>query len=153
MASAFWTLEDGRGFARRWTGMAYMLELITDELISINGAKEFHDYLEKYVYREEKGDEYNGYGGFIRENENIMFNFDLRSFAPVNREYFWKAAQRALTKLIVQKDDKYEGIIFLLTTLLDMHKRIKKGEDPMELNHMRIIEPEPNEKLGPGWEK
>ena len=109
--------------------------------------------MEKYVYREEKGDEYNGYGGFIRENENIMFNFDLRSFAPVNREYFWKAAQRALTKLIVQKDDKYEGIIFLLTTLLDMHKRIKKGEDPMELNHMRIIEPEPNEKLGPGWEK
>ena len=32
MASAFWTLEDGRGFARRWTGMAYMLDLITDEL-------------------------------------------------------------------------------------------------------------------------
>ncbi len=32
MASAFWTLEDGRGFARRWTGMAYMLELITNEL-------------------------------------------------------------------------------------------------------------------------
>lgn len=151
MASAFWTLEDGRGFARRWTAMAYMLELITDELLSINGAKEFHDYLEKFVYRKENGDEYNGYGGFIRENENIMFNFDLRSFAPINREYFWEAAQKALSKLIVQDDDKNEGIIFLLTTLLDMHKRIKKGEDPMELNHMRIIEPEPNEKLGPGW--
>lgn len=153
MASAFWTLEDGRGFARRWTGMAYMLELITNEMKTISEAKDFYDYLEKYVYREEEGDEYNGYGGFIRGTENIMFNFDLRSFAPVNREYFWKAAQKALTKLKVNDDGKNEGIIFLLTTLLDMHKRIKKGEDPMELNDMRIIEPEPNEKLGPGWKK
>jgi hypothetical protein len=30
MASAFWTLEDGRGFARRWTGMAYVLERIKE---------------------------------------------------------------------------------------------------------------------------
>ena len=120
---------------------------------TISEAKDFYDYLEKYVYREEEGDEYNGYGGFIRGTENIMFNFDLRSFAPVNREYFWKAAQKALTKLKVNDDGKNEGIIFLLTTLLDMHKRIKKGEDPMELNDMRIIEPEPNEKLGPGWKK
>jgi hypothetical protein len=152
MASAFWTLEDGRGFARRWSGMSYMLELITDELKSINGAEDFYKYLERFVFREENGDEYNGYGGFIRNDENIMFNFDLRSFTPTNRNYFWQSSQKALTKLKLENDDKNEGMIFLLTTLLDMHKRIKKGEDPMELNHMNITESEPNEKLGPGWE-
>ncbi|MGC4099972.1 hypothetical protein [Ferruginibacter sp.] len=151
MASAFWTLEDGRGFARRWAGMAYMLELITNELKEINGAQTFYEYLERFVYREEIGDEYNGYGGFIRKEENIMFNFDLRSFSPDNRAYFWQAAQHALTKLRIEDDNKKEGIELLLTTLLDMHKRIKKGEDPMLLNDMRVIEPEPIEKLGPGW--
>jgi hypothetical protein len=108
--------------------------------------------LENFVYREEKGDMYNGYGGFIRNDENIMLNFDLRSFTPNNRIYFWEAAQKALTKLKLEENKKNDRIIFLLTTLLDMHKRIKRGEDPMDLNHMKLIEPEPNEKLGPGWE-
>jgi hypothetical protein len=151
MASAFWTLEDGRGMARRWTGMAYMLELITDELKEIDGAKDFYDYLANFVYREENGDEYNGYGGFIRGNEDIMFNIDLRTFAQLNRDYFWQATQKALTKLKIQEGNQHEGIIFLLTRLLDMHKRIKKGENPMLLTDTRTIEPEPNEKLGPGW--
>ncbi len=151
MASAFWTLEDGRGFARRWSGMSYMLDLITNELKNINGAEEFYAYLEKFVFREENGDEYNGYGGFFRDNKDIMFNFDLRSFTPANRKYFWEASQKALTKLKLENDKKNEGIIFLFTTLLDMHKRIKRGGNPMELNHMNIIEPEPIEKLGPGW--
>lgn len=151
MASAFWTLEDGRGFARRWSGMAYMLALITDELKNIDGAKPFYDYLEPFVYRKEIGDEYNGYGGFIRKDKNIMFNFDIRTFSPVSRDYFWQATQKALTKIKIQNDTKNEGIELLLTTLLDMHKRIKRGEAPMELNHMRTIEPLTNEKLGPGW--
>ncbi|AEW02217.1 hypothetical protein A4D02_34640 [Niastella koreensis] len=151
MASAFWTLEDGRCFARPWSGMAYMLELITDELKAIKGAEEFYKYLETFVYNEEKGDTYNGYGGFFRGDEDIMFNFDLRTFAPQNREFFWVAAQKALTKLKTEGDDSNEGIVLLLTTLLDMHKRIKKGEDPMLLNHLETVEPKPVEKLGPGW--
>jgi hypothetical protein len=151
MASAFWILEDGRGLAKRWAGMAYALELITNELKEIKGAEDFYRYLETFVYREEKGDECNGYGGFIRGNENIMFNFDLRSFAPKNREYFWQATQNALTKIKIQDDKNNEGIESLLTILLDMHKRIRKGEDPMLLNDMNIVEPEPTEKLGPGW--
>jgi hypothetical protein len=40
---------------------------------------------------------------------------------------------------------------FTLTTLLDMHKRIKGGEDPMMLNDMTIVEPEPTENPGSGW--
>lgn len=150
MASAFWTLEDGRGFARRWSVMAYMLELITDELKTIKDAEEFYRYLERFVYRERNGDLYNGFGGFIRDSENIMFNFDLRTFTPENQEFFWKATQRALTKLKMEEDSQ-EGIIFLLTTLLDMHKRIKKGENPMLLNDLKVIEPEPLVKFGPGW--
>ncbi len=151
MASAFWTLEDGRALARRWTGMAYMLELITSELKDIDGAEEFYKYLERFVCRENNGDVYNGYGGFIRLDENIMFNFDLRTFAPKNREYFWQASQRALAKIKKQKDNEMEGIEFLLTTLLDMHKRIMKGEDPMLLNDMKVVESKPTEELGPGW--
>ena len=151
MASVFWTLEDGRGLARRWTGMACMLELITNELKEIKGAEAFYQYLEPFIFREENGDEYNGYGGFIRKNENIMFNFDLRSFAPINRDYFWKATQSALTRLKIQNDKQYDGIESLLTTLLDMRKRIKKGEDPMTLTDMRTIATEPTERLGPGW--
>lgn len=131
--------------------MAYMLELITDELKGINGAKSFYEYLGYFVYREENGDHENGFGGFIRRNESIMFNLDLRTFAPKNREYFWLAAQKALTKLKVHEDDTNEGTVSLLTTLMDMHKRIEKGEDPMILNDTRNIKPDPNAKLGPGW--
>ena len=47
MASAFWTLEDGRALARRWTGMAYLLELITNELKEIEGAEEFYVFFRK----------------------------------------------------------------------------------------------------------
>jgi len=151
MAKAFWTLEDGRGFARPWAAMAYLLKLITNELKEIEGAKSFYEYMERFVYQNELGDEYNGYGGFIRKDENIMFNFDLRSFTPKNRDYFWQATQIALTKIKIQPDGQNEGIGLLLATLLDMHKRIKKGETPMMLNDMKIIEPDPNEKLGPGW--
>lgn len=151
MASAFWTLEDGRGFARRWTGMAFMLELITNELKEISGANEFYEYLEKFVFREDKGDVANGYGGFIRGDEDTMFNLDLRTFAPKNREYFWQATQKALTKWKVQANALDMGVGLLLTILLDMHKRIKRGEDPMLLNHMTINKEETNEKHGPRW--
>jgi len=151
MASAFWTLEDGRGFSRRWSWMASMLKLIHIELKNIDGAEEFSKYLENFIYNEEIGDEYNGYGGFFRKDESIMFNFDLRTFTLLNRNYFWVATQKALTNLIVQNDKRNEGNIFLLTTLLDMHKRIEKKEAPEDLNHYSRIIPATNEKNGPGW--
>lgn len=150
MASAFWTLEDGRGFARNWLRMANMLDLITGELKTIEGAEKLYEYLEKLVYREKDGDECNGYGGFFRGDESIMFNFDLRTFTPENREFFWEATQKALGKLKVSGDN--EEITFLLTTLLDMHKRIKKGEDPMLLNHLTVVVPHQLVKHGPGWD-
>jgi hypothetical protein len=151
MASAFWTLEDGRGFSRKWTWMASMLKIIAEELKEINAAEEFYNYLCEFVYCEENGDECNGYGGFIRENQNTMLNFDLRTFAPTNRIYFWEASQKALAKLMVTKNEIDEGTIHLLTVLLDMHKRIQKGENPVLLNHLTIIKAEPSIKFGPGW--
>jgi len=151
MAKAFWTLEDGRTFAGRWKGMSYLLNLITIQLKEIKGAEDFYDFLEKFVYREDNADEYNGYGGFIRKDENIMFDFDLRTFAPKNRSFFWLATQNALTRIKIQNGKKNEVLEHLLMTLLDMHKRIKKGEDPMLLNDLSIIVPDPKEKIGPGW--
>ena|SRR6476660_6632055 len=106
MASAFWTLEDGRGFSRRWRWMAHMLKLITDELRKLDGAEEFYEYLVQFVYNEDIGDQFNGYGGFIRENEDLMFNFDLRTFAPHNRVFFWEATQKAMAKLKEEKDEE-----------------------------------------------
>ena len=32
MASAFWYLEDGRCFSRRWINMFYLLELINNQI-------------------------------------------------------------------------------------------------------------------------
>lgn len=150
MASAFWTLEDGRGFARRWSWMAHMLKLICIELKTIDEAEDFYNYLNNFVYSEDNGDEFNGFGGFIRKNENIMFNFDLRTFTPENRKFFWEATQKALTRIKSNKESQEdEGA--LLEILLDMNKRIKKRENPIFLNHYDSIQPNPNEKLGPGW--
>ncbi len=98
-------------------------------------------------------DEYNGYGGFIRKstNEHIMINIDLREFTLENRIFFWKGAQKALQKLILTDKEENEENIFLLKILLDMHKRIKQGEDPELLNHLVSTTPYSGEKKGPGW--
>jgi hypothetical protein len=149
MASAFWTLEDGRTFAMRCMTMAHMLDLITGEMRSIQGANDFYVYLERYVCHEENGDIPNGYGGFIRGDDNIMFNFDLREFAPQNRQYFWEAAQNVMNHLLVVNEG--QGVLPFFRILLDMHKRINRGEDPMLLNHLRMVLPETNERAGPGW--
>lgn len=132
--------------------MAYMLELISAELKEIGGAAEFYQYLEPFVYREEKGDIYNGFGGFIRGSDNIMFNIDLRTIAPKNRTYFWRAAQEALMNLKVSNQDAGDGITALFIVLMDMHKRIERQEDPMLLNHLKRVEPVTFQRTGPGWE-
>ena len=112
MASAFWYLEDGRAFARRWSYMFYMLELINNEIKLIKGAEEFSKYLDHYIWDEDV-DEYNGHGGFIRAStgESIMPNLDLREFAKENRDFFWRGTQNALNKLI-RKNDNPERIMF-----------------------------------------
>lgn len=132
--------------------MLHMLELINDEIKHIEGAEEFSEYLDYYIWDEEV-DGYNGYGGFVRKstNENIMLDIDLREFTATNRGYFWKGAQNALRKLIIANDEKNEGMIYLIKELLDMHKRINRGEDPKLLNHLIIIEPASGSKQGPGW--
>jgi hypothetical protein len=152
MASAFWYLEDGRGFARRWDSMFYMLELINNEIKLLKGAELFAQYLDYFIWDAEV-DEYNGYGGFIRTStdENIMVNIDLREFTETNRQYFWQGAQNALKKLIIANDESKEGMIFLLKILLDMHKRIKNRENHNLLNHLIGPKPFSGEKKGPGW--
>jgi hypothetical protein len=152
MASGFWYLEDGRCFARRMSWMAHLMELITNELKEIEGAGLFYEYLKKFV--PDQDDESNGYGGFIRKRtgENIMMVLDLREFTPENRAYFWQATQQALQKLILKGNEQHQGDIVLLKLLLDMHKRIKKGESPEKLSDTgKHIEPYNGLKAGPGW--
>ena len=152
MASGFWYLEDGRCFARSVQGMGYFLSFINTEIEKIEGAKPFSEYLSQFVHDDE--DIPNGYGGFIRfdTNENIMQVFDLREFTIENRNYFWQGAQSALTKLIQASNSNFEGVIVNLKILLDMHKRITKGEPPNELSDIREPYPWSGKKLGSGWE-
>lgn len=151
MASAFWNLEDGRCFAKPYYWMAEMLEYIVEELQYLENATAFYQYLKEFVPNAE--DESNGHGGFTKTStgESCMMNFDLRAFTLENQNFFWKATQKALQKLILAKKEENKGTIFLLTTLLDMKKRIDKKEDPMLLNHLIHTIPFEGEQLGPGW--
>ncbi|MFK8009594.1 MAG: hypothetical protein AB8H03_24750 [Saprospiraceae bacterium] len=151
MASGFWYLEDGRCFAQRVEGMGYFLSFINSEIEKIEGAKPFSEYLSQFV--PDDNDIPNGYGGFIKidTNESIMQVFDLREFTIENRNYFWQGTQSALTKLIQADDSSFEGVIDSLKLLLEMHKRITKGESPNELNDIREPYPLSGKKLGPGW--
>jgi len=153
MASTFWYLEDGRGFARKWTGMFSMLKLINNEIREIKGAKPFSVYLDYFIWDEET-DQYNGYGGFIRTStgEDITPTLDLREFAPENRRFFWIGTQRALRKLIISKEKSKEDSAALLKILLDMHKRIRQREDPNLLNHLVSTVSYSGERKGPGWQ-
>lgn len=134
--------------------MFYMLELINDEIKLIKGAEQFSEYLARYIWDADV-DIYNGHGGFIRAstNESIMLNIDLREFTEINRQYFWQGAQNALRNLITANDEKNDWMVYLLKNLLDMHKRIRRGEDPQLLNHLIRTEPYSGLKKGPGWDK
>ncbi len=149
MASAFWTLEDGRTFSYRWSHIARILEIIVDEMSLLKGAEKFHKFLSEFT--EKDGDEYNGFGGYYRGTKIVMFNFDFRAFAPKNRKFFWEAAQNSLKKLTLEEQEKNKRIIDSFAILLDMHKRINRGEPPVELNHSTIVEDYLGEKIGPDW--
>jgi hypothetical protein len=151
MASGFWILEDGRGFSKRYSWMAGMLKRIVEELKHLEGANDFHGYLNYMVPSDQ--DEPNGYGGYIKalNGESVMMNFDLREFTPQNQLLFWKATQKALQKCILTKSEENEGDIHLLTILMDMKKRIDKKENPELLNHLSIVVQCTGKKLGPGW--
>ncbi len=151
MASVFWYFEDGRGFSRRYSWMTKLLKLIVDELFHLEGANEFHDYMNYMVPSEH--DEPNGYGGYIKASngESVMLDFDLREFTPLNQSLFWKATQKALQKCILTQSEENEGDIYLLTILMDMKKRIDKKEKPELLNHLSNIVPYSGKKSGPGW--
>ena len=152
MASGFWYLEDGRCFARNVAWMTHLLKMIIREMKELPAAELFCQYLEQFVPDSES--EFNGYGGFIRKKtgENIMMVFDLREFTPENQNYFWRASQQALKKLVIQADSPAAEDVFLLKKLLDMHKRIIQGEAPEKLSDTgSYIEPYSGKKVGPGW--
>ena len=128
-----------------------MLELIVEKLKPMPDARAFHDYLDEYIFREENGDDYNDFGGIIRNGESILFNFDLRTFAPKNRTLFWRATRQVHRDLLMGEIHGNAVLIELFTDLLAMHDRIQVGEDPMELNDLSVIEPVSGGKLGPGW--
>lgn len=151
MASGFWYLKDGRGFAKRLQVMIYLLKEIHHELKQLREAKAFADYLSKYIPTEEH--EFNGYGGFfhLETGRHIMMVIDFREFTPTNQALFWQAAQKRLDKFYVQGKEKNDVAIALLSQLLRMRKKALIGEDPMLLNDLITTIPPTGNKLGPGW--
>ncbi|MEO1513427.1 MAG: hypothetical protein AAFV95_00395 [Bacteroidota bacterium] len=151
MASGFWYLQDGRGYARTVRFMVDLFEEIYNELASMETAREFAAYLSQYLFTDDH--EFNGYGGYYHKEtgESVMMHIDFREFTAENQALFWQAAQSRLNKLIRCNAPKDEQLIEELKLLLDMNKRAKRGEDPMLLNHMRGIEPPSGERKGPGW--
>ncbi len=154
MASGFWYLKDGRGFAKRLRWMIRLMEEIHPVLALNPKAKPFADYLNQYIPTEDH--EFNGYGGFYHKNtgETVMMIIDFREFTEENQRYFWEAAQQRLDQLLhtAEKDQEDVTLIELLQELLDMNRRINQREDPMQLNNMSIITPPTGKKVGPGWE-
>lgn len=152
MASGFWYLKDGRGFARPHRWMIAILEEIHDELLLNPNTKEFADYLNQHIPTEKHM--LNGYGGILNleTGENVMMQIDFREFTKKNQQHFWEAAQKRLGKLIKENDSNNDSLIYLMKILLDMNKRAKIGEDPMKLNHMREVKPYSGERKGPGWD-
>lgn len=151
MASGFWYLEDGRGYARRMSGMVVMLEEILSVMRELEGAADFAGYLNRYIPTE--AHEANGYGGIfhLETGENTQIEMDLREFRPENRELFWGAAQKRLDQLIAEGEEGKLWLVHMMKDLLDMRKRIRRGEDPMALNHLGVVVPPTGVLRGPGW--
>ncbi len=152
MASGFWFLKDGRGFARRITIMINLMKQIHKELSLMEDAKAFSDYLTMYIFTDDH--ELNGHGGFYNKTtgESVMMDIDFREFTKHNQDLFWQASQQCLNKMIQKNKIKDRVLIKELKILLDMNRRASRGENPIKLNHMRDITPPTGEKKGPGWE-
>jgi hypothetical protein len=153
MASGFIILSDGRCLAPRYTGFDYLLELAIGEMRTDCDEGDFRQWLQTRIPSE--GDIENGYGGFVKAstNENILRNLDLRELTPANQERFWCALQRAVRKLILARDERYDGILYLLKRILRMRRLTRIKDDPDHLSDWRagIIEPSTGAKAGPGW--
>jgi len=149
MASAFWYLRDGRGFARRVQLMMDLMASIHEELKENSKAEAFFIYLKRYV---PKGNfELNGHGGFfyLKTGKEEMMNIDFREFTPKNQTFFWQAAQSKLGKLRIASPN--EPFTKQLQELVEMNHKAKRGEHPMEHSDLNRIIPATYKKRGPGW--
>lgn len=157
MASGFIILKDGRCLSRRWTHYDYLIELAIKELSSMKGkkAEDFKGWLQTLIPQE--GDEYNGYGGFIRKanGENVQRWLDLRELTTENQQLFWDSIQNTLSNLITKdklhKDN--ENLISLLKRFLKMKHLVDIGDNPDNLSDWvkGYIEPPSGKRSGPGW--
>jgi len=124
MASSFWYLDDGRSFARRTSIMMEMISLIHKELSRIEDAKEFSNYISKFV--PDENCESNGFSGFynLETKGNVELNFDLREFTKENISFFWAAVLKAKKNI----QDENSVLSNMFSILLDMNSRIKRNE-------------------------
>ena len=157
MASGFIILKDGRCLSRRWTYYDYLIELAIKELSNIRhkNTENFKNWLQTLIPKE--GDEYNGYGGFIRQadGENVQRWLDLRELTTENQQLFWDSLQRTLTNLITegQLNKRNDDLINLLKQFLKMKHLADIGDNPDNLSDWQkgYVEPPTGKQTGPGW--
>jgi hypothetical protein len=140
MASGFIILKDCRCLARRWTIYDYLIELVIDDLSYLQDSKaiEFKHWLQTLIPKE--NDEYNGYGGFIRQEtgEDVQRWLDLRELTEENQQLFWKSLQLRLRKLITSPEkDKNDDLIWLLKYFLRMKRLTDIRDNPDNLTDWR----------------
>ena len=152
MASGFIILGNGRCLAPRFTGYDYLLELAMAEMADSGEEGEFKAWLQTRIPSE--GDIEDGCGGFIKllTHENIMRHLDLRELAPANEERLWVAWQKAIRKLILARDERYQYIILRLKRVLRMRRLVRIKDDPDNLSDWikGYVEPATGAKTGPG---
>jgi len=152
MSSGVWVLKDGRAYSQRISFMIKLIKPIYKELLSIEKAEAFTEYLKQYIFTDNL--EPNKSGGFTNRHtgEEVSMDIDLREFTLENQDLFWQASQTRLKKLILKNDRKDASIIKELKILLDMNSRANRGEHPMKSNHLEYVVRSTGKKVGPGWE-
>jgi hypothetical protein len=153
MASGFIILSDGRCLAPRYTGYDYLLELAVSEMADSGEERAFKAWLQTRVPAE--GDIESGFGGFIKPitHENVIRHLDLRELTPANQERLWIAWQKAVSKLILSRDERDSFIVFRLKRLLRMRRLVRIKDNPDNLSDWikGYVEPPTGAKAGPGW--
>jgi len=157
MASGFFILKDGRCLAPRWTVYDCIIEMVIRELSNVEDkdAQDFCYWLQTLIPHE--GDDYNGFGGFIRRSngEDVRRWLDLRELTEKNQILFWNSLKKSTAKINAdeQPSERNEALMYILNRFLRMKNLADNGDNPDNLTDWvkGYTEPSTGKQIGPGW--
>jgi hypothetical protein len=152
MAKGFVTLRDGRLWWMGWRGYDLLLGLIIKALGPAQDEQQFKAFLRELVPPPDMPQSYEMGVGFVRpaDDETVYRILDLRSLTPHYQEVFWRALQRAYTRIMLGAP--HEGTPFFAAWVREL-LRVRQAVARGQLWSDQIPMPFPDERIGPGWEK